>query len=147
MVDRAQRDLGVRLLRELLEGRITNDEFHSQFPRSGSDRALDAIFVFAWGLYSDLHAHKLTGKHEPDADARAIATRCVLFLEGNLEFEWPAPSIGLLNVPRNAWGAIKRLLHAGRENCAGSAESGDEDVWPFFRRGEYEANLAAGPRL
>src|SRR5207245_4192388 len=41
-----------------------------------------------WMLYSDLHRHKLTGKHEPNAETRALLERCVLFLETNLEFEW-----------------------------------------------------------
>ena len=92
MVDRIQRDAASRVLRSFIDGAITNGEFEAQFPRSEEDSALPAIKANVWMLYSDLHRHKLTGKHEPNAETRALLERCVLFLETNLEFEWPVPN-------------------------------------------------------
>jgi hypothetical protein len=110
MVDRIQRDATSRVLRSFIDGAITNDEFEAQFPRSDEDSALPAIKANVWMLYSDLHRHKLTGKHEPNAETRALLERCVLFLETNLEFEWPVPKIGLSNILPNLWLQAKARL-------------------------------------
>src|SRR5437667_4707124 len=110
MVDRIQRDAASRVLRSFMDGAITNGEFEAQFPRSEEDSALPAIKANVWMLYSDLHRHKLTGKHEPNAETRALLERCVLFLETNLEFEWPAPKIGLSNILPNLWLQAKARL-------------------------------------
>lgn len=140
MVNRKQRDVGARVLRDFIDGNITNDEFHARFPRNHDDPALDAVFVFAWGLYSDLHVHKLTGRYAPDQKAQAVLDRCILFLRGNLEFEWPIPTIGILNIFSNLWFVIRRWFGFGpRKKETPAFYGGDETVWPFFRRSDLEA--------
>jgi hypothetical protein len=146
MVDRTQRDAARRVLRSFVDGAITNDEFEAQFPRGKEDPALPAIKANLWMLYSDLHRHKLTGKHEPNAQTRAILERCVLFLETNLEFEWRVPKINLSNIGKNLRSRVGRWLwmEEGRQAWTEQAGSdGDEDVWPFFRRGDYEVHAVA----
>jgi hypothetical protein len=148
MVNRTQRDAAGRVLRSFVDGAITNDEFEAQFPRGEEDSALPAIKANMWMLYSDLHRHKLTGKHEPNAGTRALLERCVLFLATGLAFEWPVPQVSLSNIRKNLRSRVGRWLgmEGGRQAVAEQAGSdgGDEDVWPFFRRADYEVH--AGTR-
>src|SRR5580704_8451841 len=101
MVDRAKRDSAREILRNFIDCKITNDEFHTQFPGSEHDLALRAIRSNVWMLYSDLHTHKLSGKHKPNAETKALLERCVLFLDSGFEFEWPVPKISLTNILPN----------------------------------------------
>jgi hypothetical protein len=137
MVDRTQRDAARRVLRRFIDGEITNDEFEAQFPRSAEDSAIPAIKANAWILYSDLRQHKLTGKYAPNAEIRAILERCVLFLETDLEFKWPVPKISLTNILTNVWPKVRL------EKQAPQPSEGDEDVWPFFRRQDYDTYSAS----
>ncbi len=137
MIDRTQRDAARRLLRSFIDGEITNDDFEAQFPRSAEDSAIPAIKANVWMLYSDLRQHKLTGKHAPNAENRAILERCVLFLESDLEFKWPVPKISLTNILTNLWSRVRL------EKPARQPSEGDEDVWPFFRRQDYDTYSAS----
>jgi hypothetical protein len=136
MIDRTQRDAARRVLRSFIDGEITNDDFEAQFPRSAEDSAIPAIKANVWMLYSDLRQHKLTGKHAPNAENRAILERCALFLETGLEFEWPVPKISLSNMFANLWMRAKTRL--GGSPASQTPSEGDEDVWPFFRRKDYD---------
>ena len=138
MIDQTQRDAARRVLRSFIDGEITNDDFEAQFPRNAEDPAIPAIKANVWMLYSDLRQHKLTGKHAPNAEYRAILERCVLFLETNLEFEWPVPKISLSNIFTNLWSHAKARL--GKPTSQPS--EGDEDVWPFFRKQDYDKTAA-----
>lgn len=148
MVDRIQRDIAGHILRSFINGAITNDEFEAQFPRSEEDSALPAIKANVWMLYSDLHRHKLTGKHEPDPETRVLLERCVFFLDTDLAFEWPVPQVSLSNIGKNLRSRVGRWLgmEEGLKTVAKQAGlgGGDEDVWPFFRRADYEVH--AGTR-
>ncbi len=139
MVDRAKRDAARDILRNFIDCKITNDEFHAQFLGSEHDLALRAIRSTVWMLYSDLHRHKLTGRHEPNAKTRAMLERCVLFLDSDLEFEWPVPTIGLSNVVPNLRRRAKQLmgLSADADGVEARSNGGDDTVWPFFRRDDY----------
>jgi len=140
LVDRASRDVGAIVLRDLIDGRITNDEFMSSFPR-GSDLALLAVLDFAWRQFSDLRVHTLTGRDSPTPERQAMLERCLLFLSTDLEFEWPSPrhSIGR---------QLLQVLTLGRCFRLSAEEyksKGEFEVWPFLRRGDYEAH-AQRPR-
>ncbi len=140
MVDRGNRDVGATVLRDLVDGRITNDEFMGRFPRS-TDPALRAILDFAWGQFSDLRVHKLTGRDAPTAERRACLERCYLFLRSDLEFEWPLPK------PSIARGLLQ-IISLGRWFRASEEEyrsKGDFEVWPFFRKADYEARVLNQP--
>jgi hypothetical protein len=138
LVDRRNRDDGAALLRDLIDGRITNDEFLGKFPKS-TDPALQAIYYFAWGQFSDLRVHKLTGHDGPPPERLAFLERCYLFLKTDLEFEWPVPkpSIGkgLLELV-----GLQRWFRASEEKYK---SRGEFDVWPFLRRSDYETQTRA----
>ena len=140
MVDRAKRDSARDVLRDFIDCKLTNDEFFVQFPRSEDDSALRGISSRVWMLYSDLHRHKLNGKHEPNTETRAMLDRCVLFLDSDLEFEWPVLRIGLVNVLSKLKTRTKQVmgLSPHSEEVRAGSKVGDEMVWPFFRRSDYK---------
>lgn len=88
MIDRGNRDVSASVLQDLIDGKITNDEFMSRFkfPKN-TDPAVRAIFIFAWGQFSDLRAHKLTGRHAPTPERRTVLDRCVLVLHRGLVYQ------------------------------------------------------------
>lgn len=101
------------------EGRIDDRP-----PIDSPDAAITEIQRAALGAYPDLaHCNLTSGVHSPET-SRAVA-RCILFLMTELEFEWPRRS-----------GIWNRLLTMKR--AALGAAAGDLDVWPFYRREDYE---------
>jgi hypothetical protein len=136
LVDRIKRSEGLKALRDLIDGRITNDEFMSRFPRSKDDSGITVILEAAWLQFSDLRTHKLTGRDSPAPERRAMLERCCMFLSTDLEFQWPpfksAIGQGLL-----------QLIGLGRPLEAIQREyksAGDFEVWPFLKRSDYEAS-------
>ena len=138
MVDPGSRDVGARVLRDLIDGRVTNDEFMSRFPRC-KDPALRAILDFVWKQFSDVRVHTLTGPDSPKAECRSALDRCYLFLKTDLEFEWPAPeqsiAKGLLQIV-----SLGRFWRPSEEDYR---SHGDFAVWPFLRRSDFEKYAAS----
>jgi hypothetical protein len=134
MVDREGRDIGASVLRDFIDGEITNEVFASRFPKS-SDPAVRAVFYFAWGQYSDLRVHMLTGRDTPTPERHAILERCASFLRTDLEFEWPVPKPSIWKGISQAVG-LGRLFRASEEKYR---SKGDFEVWPFLRKTDYES--------
>jgi hypothetical protein len=134
MVDRHARDIAASVLREFMEGSLSNQEYEKKYPRSKDDPALWEIYVQVWFFYSDVKTHKLTGKHAPNEEQRAFLERCILFLKSNNEFQWPRQKL-------RPWYGILRLLGFGRtlkRQEEAEMSIGDKDVWPFLKKGQYE---------
>jgi hypothetical protein len=120
------------VLRDLLDGKITNERFLQLFPRDG-DEGIEAIFAFVWTQFSDLRVHTLTGSDTPQPEARAALERCWEFLRTELTFDWPVPKPSLIAGFLSLFG-LDNLL---RGDLATRASKGDFDVWPFFTRSDY----------
>jgi hypothetical protein len=138
LVDRRNRDAGAGVLRDFIDGKITNDEFMSKFPKS-ADPSLQAIYYFAWGQFSDLRVHKLTGRDAPQPERLAFLERCYLFLTSDLEFEWPIPKPSIVKGILEMVG-VRRSFRVSEENYR---SLGEFDVWPFLRRSDYETQAKA----
>ena len=96
MVDREARRQLAEALRQLVTGRITNDEFEELWPEVCNDSAVEGVRGFGWSLYSDTHPYRLRGIHRVSPETRKMAARAVLFLRSDREYEWPA-------LPERAW--------------------------------------------
>jgi hypothetical protein len=139
MIDRSDRTALASALRSLVARELTNDEFEERTDTLHfSDAAVAEIYGAAWHLYSDLYEHKLDGAHALDAESSREVQRWLLFLDGDLEYEWPVlPGWVelLLFVPNLLmFGMPKSVL----DRCWFSRK-GDVEAWPFLRRADLPA--------
>jgi hypothetical protein len=136
----ARREIA-ELLRHLVSGVITNDEFEDRLPRplrASKDGVVLAVNEHAWCLYNDTFKHRLTGALKVSDEGRREIARWVLFLHTDLPYEWPFYRLtGPSTILRGLVGLFT-LGHSTRQARAQFEAAGDFDVWPFFRRGDYE---------
>jgi len=115
MVDLKERAALREALTELIEGRMTNDQFDDLYAcqwAESRDRAVVMIGDFGHCLYTDLMTYRLEGRHAMDSETRKIAQRCLRFLLSDSEYAWPEPPGARLQSA--AWGlAIFLLLPLG----------------------------------
>ena len=176
MVDKERRKKLALHLRHLSVGLITNDDFEGaimedvsdgwlpeQYYRSekGKSESDDAIIrpmlELCWGLYSDTRKHKLTNSDKLTDEALKIIARCILFLHSDEEYKWPYLSNNNPLLTFSLKDLILSILTLGhhyrnkREEQAISyyewQKLGDYDVWPFFKKSEYEKQLKKQPFL
>ncbi len=121
MIDRKNRIKGASLIREFLDCHITNDEFDEQYPHNSYDPALKNIGQRLWFFWSDLETHRLDGKHALNVEQRAIAKRCIQFLETDLEYTGPSVKIDPLAWLKRGWKSLTRQY----------AYDSDQLWWPF----------------
>ena len=140
MIDSDARRQARELLRHLLSGQITSDEFEDRFPRQSKDPGVSQVRWAAWHLYSDDREYRLVGKHRLTGMTRREISRWIVFLHTELEYEWPIINVWLevALAPLNmiTFGFVGRLLQLRL------ARLGHFDVWPFIRRADYEAAIA-----
>jgi hypothetical protein len=139
MIERTSRRAVGELLRHLAAGQITNDQFEDRLPRGSSDAAVAQIRHQAWFLYSDLREYRFVGRDRLSDEHRREVARWILFLQSDLEYQWPrmsAPVSALLFVAN-----LCTLGWVGRDVVRRFKRHGDFDVWPFIRRSECEATL------
>lgn len=145
VIDRSARNETAPLLRQLVAGKITNEEFEDSIPRQSDDGAIAGIADGAWGLYSDTRKYRLTGRDLLSRDTKREVARWVLFLKTDQEYEWPSlpPLLDILLLPIYiltfglAGRLIQRLLDRG----------GDTKVWPFRREQDYLDAVSEPPYL
>jgi len=106
MVDKRSRTEAGRLIRQFMDGRITNDEFVDSYPRS-PDRAIRAIETVIWCAYDDLHEHRLTGKYALNPHGQRIFANCILFLGTDLEYSGQATYIDIFASVKRFWRWIR----------------------------------------
>lgn len=87
-MDTDQRYVAAKLLRDYIEGRITNDDLDAGWPVGSDDPGLAQIGMHVWSCYDDLHRHFVDGNPK----ARAFLEQCCEFLESGEPYEWPVPS-------------------------------------------------------
>ena len=100
MVDLKLRHQLSQDLRQLVTGRMTNDDFDDAYYESymdSDDLAIREISRFGWALYSSdvLFAYKLRGSHRVSNATRKTAAHAVLFLQTENEYGYPETSDSL----------------------------------------------------
>jgi len=141
MIDRNARNKLAEAMRALASGLITNDEFeNNRLPHSIEDNAIFEVYSKgAWFLYSDLQEYRLAGDHRLEKETKCAVARWILFLKTDCPYEWPVPtrSQTMLRLLANLF----TLGIANRFFIRRFRAYGEADVWPFFRRADYEAAL------
>ncbi len=138
MIDRLTRDQYAQLLRHFAAGQITNFEYEARFDKittdiDVADPAVKEIFGSMWFTYCDLYKHKLAGDHALEGETRKAVLRFLLFLHSDYPYEWPVEKLSgrLLN--------LLTLGLYGKINKPNPARiAGDDEVWPFYRKEDYE---------
>ena len=144
MTDKRDREKLAEALRHLATGQISNRVYEDRTECRSSDVAVREIWRAAWGMYSDLRTHRLTGKDALTADTKEAVARCILFLHSDLPWEWPTRSFAQMLLF-----AVTNLCTLGlltRRDERRYRDAGEFSVWPFFRRSDYEAALLT-PKL
>src|SRR5438477_6109400 len=137
MIDRAGRAALAGPLRPLGSGRLTNAEFHSVRRDRSEDEALVAIGDAGWSLYDDFFVYQLRGLRALNSQAQDAVARCILFLDSDLPYEWPARRPTLKSI-------LWTLLTFGtwlRKDRRRWEASGPYHVWPFRRESDYQRAL------
>lgn len=145
MVDRDSRTACAALLRRLMLGQLTGDEFECAVDElGGSDPGIRAVRTQAWACYSE-------GEPVERDFARAVRqdiARSILFLQSDAEYLWPPYPSGdfpiynwLFNICTLGWWE-QRKANRLRE----WEQHGDFAVWPFHSRSDYDA-ACARPRF
>ena len=150
MISRTDRDHLALLLRRLASGRIYNDDYDGDQPCASTDLAVTEIGWEGWGLYSDDRRYRLRGPDSLPRESREHVARAVLFLQSDLEYEWPPfprPGGVVLHVR-----LLREVLTLGLVGWAAPRTERewraavDLSVWPFRRRADLDA-CNASPRL
>lgn len=150
MVDRKRRNILVVLLRRLVTGQVTNDQFEEDLAKlfQGTDcefrhdRALCGVAEQSWFLYSDNEEHtlRLKKKSRRRQQRREVA-RWIMFLHTDLEYEWP--DVDMIPKPL-PWLLTLGIPH--RRRMRRFEKAGDWGVWPFIRKSDYDKALST-PKL
>ena len=138
-IDHGARKHLAALARRLASGAITNEQFESQCPDSNEAAVHDIYFYGLWPLYDDFIEHKLIGKWALSREGRTWVARIVLLLRSGLPYRYPRVTgfaqvpVLLLSLVTLGWFGrfLRRRLWRG----------GDESIWPFYSRSEYETAL------
>jgi hypothetical protein len=140
MIDRQARDSAANALRDFMKGSISNRECERRYPRSKGDPAVWSIYSYIWFFYSDSSEHVLSGKHSLTQEGLAFMERCLLFLQSDLDFQWP-------NTKVHIWYPVLRLIGLGgivNRRIEKQMSVGDKEVWPFLRKADYDMMRVKG---
>jgi hypothetical protein len=156
MVDRIRRDQLAQLLRQFVDGRTTNREYEDHANtiacdrkrRSNDDPAIMAVCTKAYFLYDDIRTHRMTGRWKLRPEHRTEVARWIVFLHSDFEYRWPVSNF----VRAGTLGCLVMIATLGLAGLFWKGvlpqmkSEGDEEVWPFFTRSDYEQALMH-PRL
>ena len=139
------------MIRRYVAGRCTNWELDDTEEQL-SDGSAIAIWDMLYLTYSDFPEQRFASSNNEHCDLRNLYMRSILFLESDLDYEWPEfPS----SRQRCCWlRNLFSLRRVGREQTpdedpqiAEWRKAGDVEVWPFLRRQDYRDALANPTRL
>ena len=121
------------------------------------DPIIKPILELCWGLYDDTRNHKLVSRDELSTEALKIIARCILFLHSEKEYEWPYFNTNNPLLRFSLKDLILSILTLGHHYRNKREEHiisfyewqklGEYDVWPFFRKSDYQAELTRQPFL
>lgn len=127
------------LARRLAAGGITNEQFQEAL-QFGKEAALhDIYFRGLWPFYCDFFEHKLVGRNALTSDGRTWVARIALFLHSDLPYRYSRIT-GIAQLPVALF-SFATLGWFGRYWHRRQWRGGDESVWPFYSRNEYETAL------
>jgi hypothetical protein len=145
MIDRRARNELALLLRRLVTGQITTDDFDNDRPERSVDPGVVAVSDAAWtSLYSDVWPVRLLGRRRLTDETRSHVARWIVFLKSDTAYEWPTPPSSV----QRFISFLSALFVPGSRTALSKWKSqGDFDVWPFLSQADYENALQSPPFL
>jgi hypothetical protein len=132
------------LCRACVERRLGRPLAPEDFLTSATDDASDPedrpMQREDYGINDDFITHRLTGKWALSPDSRAWVARIILFLRSGQAYRYP-PLTGFRALPVLLVSLVT-LGWFGRFWVRHKWSLGDQAVWPFFSRADYEQALA-----
>jgi hypothetical protein len=176
MIEKERRKKLAFHLRQLSVGVTTNDDSKEAVTEDVSDgwlpeqyyrsKRLDSdledpiirpMLELCWGLYDDTRQYKLTKSDKLSEQGLKIIARCILFLHSDKEYEWPYFNTNNQILGFSLKDLVLSVLTLGHHNrnkreehmmsCYDWQKLGEYDVWPFFRKYDYENQLKRQPFL
>lgn len=141
-VDRKARLLAATAVQDFLENRIDNFDLRDRFPYS-KDEGVRKIELCLWSFYSDFRSQK--AQECLNADMIKLFHRCLLFLNTDVEYQWPTSLLWNLSGPlEKLWPSLYAWLKRGCKWPDGDYA----EAWPFMTKQAYsEAANGHGPLL
>jgi len=149
MVEQESRKRARALLKKLALGKATNYECENEFMdllSYSKDPVIFAFFRTIRELSGDAE-ERLSNMFSRGGQMRKRLCRWILFLETDLEYEWPKQRLapGLRDFYRPNW--FDEFLGIEAHTNAAFCGLGEYDVWPFFREADlYTAKAACAQR-
>ena len=140
-IDKPARTRHAKLLRNLVNGRITNDEYEDSIPTSEDPAVYEVFADGGWLLYSDMKEYKLIGKQALNKEQRKFAAKCILFLRSEIPYRW-APMTGrpfFENIANRITFGLAYSQSVKKRRDVNDA--GDTDVWPFYCKEDLDTAL------
>ena len=115
------------------------------------------MLMLCWGLYDDTRNHRLIKNDKLSDKSLKIIARCILFLQTELEYEWPyfdtrSPitkfSLSELVLCILTLGIYYRVKRKELEEAYLEFQKfGNYEIWPFLKIEDYESTLKLRPFL
>jgi hypothetical protein len=143
MVDRAARKRLGELIHHLVSGQITNQDFDDEgddLAYQDNDETLFDIFHYAWLHYDDFKTYTMTGEHRIDDLSRKFLSRCVLFLQTDLDCWTEPPSLEWTTRRRRICNMLT-LGHWPRptdQEWQVLEEKRQASIWPFATQEDFD---------
>lgn len=127
------------LVRHFLAGRLTNHQYETCCDAllDDGDQAVSQVYCRLWTTYCDVRTHYMGRKHGMTRDGRRIAARWILFLRSGRPYEYPIYGCLPMLITIATFGLVRK---------PDPMAFGDAEVWPYFRRSDFEWD-AARPTL
>jgi hypothetical protein len=145
MIDQAHRKRTRQLLKNLALGRTTNYECENDFMdmlARSKDPVIFALFRTVRELSGDAE-QRLSETFSRGGQMRKRLCRWILFLQTDLEYEWPKERLapGLRDFYKPSW--LDKLFGISERTNFGFCSRGEYRVWPFFRESDFNAIKAS----
>ncbi len=140
MIDRSGRDQLALLLRRYAACRITNDDL-ADAPSQSQDRAVGAVYGYAWNLYDDVRIHRAEGQFALLPDTRRMVARWIVFQHSDQEYGWPHLSLSAIRFAPLNWLTFGWWARRAEQRFKAFRRAGHFGVWPFFNTAEFRKAL------
>lgn len=123
------------LVRHFFAGRMTNHQYEKRCDDllDRADEAVNQIYCRLWTTYCDFREHRMGRKHGMTRDGRRLLARWIMFLRSGRPYEYPV---------HGCLPSMVAMITFGLVRMPDPMSFGDADYWPYFRRDDYEYDLA-----